>query len=573
MINKFYRIIQVFKLIHKFGIKKSFSKINEKWIYRSFSNIVFKDQTEDYFNSQKETKFIKMPKISIVVPIYNTDSLFLEQMIESVLAQTYTNFELCLFNGGSTDNNVEKVINSFKAKSDKIIYDYSEINHGIAENTNLALKLATGEYIGLLDHDDLLTKDALYEVVLIINKYEADVIYSDEDKIIGNTGKHISMHKKPDWSPDMLLSYNYICHFLVFKTSLLLEVGEFNSEFDGSQDYDFILRLTSKAEYIHHISKVLYHWRITENSTAASYSAKSYALLAGKNALQNYVLQKDKSLEVHEGAFNGAFNLKVNSNKNIKTLLLYFGYWQHENDLEKNYKNLNLNSNQDHFKVIMINLSEYESKIKKYRTRNLNYTVYDGFKKSIAELLNVFCENEWADYFIILNANVRFLKKNWQNTLIEEATVTNSVIISPKILNKIGRISSYGLAITKDQVRNIYNNINSEYYGYFGRLKISQNISAVSPELFLIKKEGYRRYGRFSEYYETDFTVIDYCIEVNKQGGHVKLVNHELLYTNHSHLYTWPKKEVNYMLEKNNCYLQSRDCYYPLEFLYKFHKS
>ncbi|MGG4212117.1 glycosyltransferase [Paenibacillus sp. FSL L8-0638] len=569
MINKFRVIMRAIHLVRDKGIKSFINKAHEKWFHLSFSEPPFVPLTEQQLEEQKNKIFNIQPKISIVVPVYNTNPLFLEQMVDSVLNQTYSNFELCLYNGGSTEGDVEKVINHFMSKSDKIVHACSETNYGISENTNRALAMATGEYIGLLDHDDLLTPDALYECVDAINRYGADVIYSDEDKIVGNTLQHISVHKKPDWSPDTLLSYNYICHFLVFKASLLQSTGLFNSQFDGSQDYDFILRLTERAVCIHHIPKVLYHWRISENSTAASYSAKSYALQAGKDALQNYVSNRNESLIVNEGAFHGAFNITPVLNEMQTAALFCLGNWENTQSVKEYYASLNISSEYRMFDVVMMNFTPFHKDADSIAEQSSYYKVYDCGDKNVAEALNGLLKTSNADHAIILNADIRSLADDWYKILISEAIATESAVIAPKILNKKNKISSYGLAVNQKGIINLYHNINSSFFGYFGRLKIAQNITAISPELFLLKKDAYKYYGDFDEAYTTDLTIVDYCLRVNIHSGHVKLVNHELLYTRQSHSYSWPENEWEVMLEKYKDYLQDRDHYYPLDFLYK----
>ena len=218
-------------------------------------------------------QFPYQPKISIIFPVYNVDEIWLEKAIDSVFAQLYENWELCIVDDASTKKNVHNVLLKYKSHK-KVKLKFLEENRGISQATNEALSLATGEFIGLLDHDDELSPDAIYENVKILNQYpEADLIYSDEDKI-NPEGKRIEPYFKPSWSPDLLLSYNYICHFSVYRKKMLDKMKGFRTGYEGSQDYDLLLRVTEKTDKIYHIPKILYHWRQIKGSTSTLHKEK-----------------------------------------------------------------------------------------------------------------------------------------------------------------------------------------------------------------------------------------------------------------------------------------------------------
>jgi glycosyltransferase involved in cell wall biosynthesis len=235
--------------------------------------------------SQREVQFAFRPVISVLVPAYETPESFLRQMIKSVLDQSYAGLELCIADGSATDR-VEQVVREYAAQDERIRYERLAENKGISQNTNAALALASGDYVGLLDHDDILLPGALYELVKALNEQgEADALYTDEDKVSMDLSRHFQPHFKPDFNMEYLCSNNYICHFFLVKRAIALAVGGFRSEFDGAQDHDFIFRCTEQADRVLHIPKVLYSWRSHETSTAANPESKLYAYEAGKRAV------------------------------------------------------------------------------------------------------------------------------------------------------------------------------------------------------------------------------------------------------------------------------------------------
>jgi glycosyltransferase involved in cell wall biosynthesis len=271
---------KVFKRI--FHIKENRKTNQEQYeIWMSKNN-----PTEEILENQRKHNFDQNPKISIVVPMYNTNETFFKELVESVESQTYSNWELCLADGSPEKNENFK---KYYENNEKIKYNFLNKNLGISENTNEAIKLATGNYIGFLDHDDLLSEDALYEVVNAINENNGpDFIYSDEDKIDEN-GERFEPYFKPDYSPETLEVNNYITHFVVVKKELVEKIGALNSEFNGAQDFDFVLRATENTNKIIHISKILYHWRVHNMSTANVADSKPYAFEAGKKVVEEHL--------------------------------------------------------------------------------------------------------------------------------------------------------------------------------------------------------------------------------------------------------------------------------------------
>ena len=294
---------QLVKCINKKNIKKGINHIRKHGVKGLKEYIVSRvnasampysewfelnKPTKEELEKQKKVKFEFEPKISIIVPTYKTPINFLREMIDSVVAQTYSNWELCIADGSEGDVAVEAELEKYAKQDDRIKYTLLEKNEGISGNTNAALELATGEYVGLFDHDDILAPNALYEVVKALQEKEYDILYTDEDKITGDGKEHNDPNFKPDFSMDLFCSHNYITHFFVVKTNIIKEIGGFRPEYDGSQDYDLMFRCIENADSIKHIPMILYHWRIHMNSVAGDPASKMYAYDAGKRAIEDH---------------------------------------------------------------------------------------------------------------------------------------------------------------------------------------------------------------------------------------------------------------------------------------------
>ena len=322
-IRKMYKTIKIYGF--KYAFKKmsliltgNFKSVDENgyaaWIKTN-------EPTEEELEKQRKHKFKISPKISVVVPMYNTKVGFFEELVNSLISQTYSNWELCLADGSEKKNHA---IEEITKKDERIKYHFIGENKNISGNTNEAIKMATGDFIGLLDHDDVLPAFALYEVVDAINKNpDVEFLYSDEDKINVEVQNRFDAYFKPDFSPDTLRSLNYICHFSVFKKTLMDKLGGFRSEYDGAQDYDIILRMSEETDKIVHISKILYHWRVHGQSTAKDLATKPYTFEAGKRALEDHLKRLNYDAIVREGKFSGSYEVeyKVKGNPKVSILI------------------------------------------------------------------------------------------------------------------------------------------------------------------------------------------------------------------------------------------------------------
>lgn len=333
-----HRINQIKFYIKKYGFIKTIKKCikvvirkiiriikNEKDLqYGDYGGWIRYNELKDAdLKAQMKKSFKISPKISIIVPMYNTKEKFLRELIECVINQTYSNWELCLCDGSPKENESYK---KYYEKDERIKYKFLNENLGIAGNSNKAIEMATGDYIDLLDHDDILAEYALFEVVKCINKYpDVEFIYSDEDKIDENSNRY-DAYFKPDFAPDTLRTQNYICHFSIFKKELMDLLEGFKTDYDGAQDYDIFLRMTENVEpnKIKHISRILYHWRVHNESTAKLDSnAKNYAFEAGKKAIEDHLERVNLKGTVSNGCIEGIYRIDYEVIRKSKSFYSY----------------------------------------------------------------------------------------------------------------------------------------------------------------------------------------------------------------------------------------------------------
>ena len=309
-----YTLQKGFRYLKHYGPKEFWIRLHERFEpeeipYGPWYEAYVPD--EQTLEKQRKQKFSQSPLISIAVPAYKTPGVFLRQMLDSVRAQTYGNWELCIANASPGEEEMGKILREYAKKDPRIRWMDLKENLGISENTNAAFAMAQGEFVGLLDHDDLLAPNALYEVVKAINETkDVDVVYTDEDKVTADLSEHFQPHFKPDFNLDLLRSNNYICHFFVVRRSILAQTGGFRKEVDGAQDHDLIFRCTEQAREIAHVPEILYHWRTHRESTADNPASKMYAYDAGKRAIEAHLARMQVQGTVSHTPDYGFFRVK-----------------------------------------------------------------------------------------------------------------------------------------------------------------------------------------------------------------------------------------------------------------------
>lgn len=569
------------------GVRGFLSKVNYKirehkakkgYGHLSFPNAKRREQEEN-------TKFEYSPLISILVPLYNTPQNFLTEMIDSVLWQTYKNWELCLADGSDFEHSyVGKHCLELVGKESRIKYKKLEKNEGISGNTNRCLEMATGEYIGLFDHDDILHPEVLFEYVKVINEKNADYIYCDETTFHGGSiDKMITMHFKPDFAPDNLRANNYICHFSCFKRSLLDGTELFRSEFDGSQDHDMILRLTDKAENIVHVPKLLYYWRSHAGSVASDIGAKSYAIEAARGAVADHLKKHGfKNFNITSTrAFETIFRIEYELTSRPKVSILIPNK-DHREDLERCINSIIDKTTYDNYEIIVIENNSVTDEIKEYYTKLENenrakIVNYEGVF-NYSKINNFGAKYADGDYILLLNNDTQVISINWIEELLMYAQRNDVGAVGAKLLYADKTVQHAGVVIGLGAHRTAGHTHYKKSYenlGYMGRLCYAQNVSAVTGACLLVKKTLFDEVGGLDEKFTVSLNDVDFCLKLRKLGylnvftPFAELYHHESISRG---LDTSDEKALRYneesklFREKWNMELEKGDPYYNPNF-------
>lgn len=488
---------------------------------------------------EEETVFGRQVLFSILVPLYNTPEKFLREMIESVTAQTYRGWELILADGSDAEHAyVEQVCKSYAEKDVRIRYSRLEKNEGISGNTNECLKLATGNYIGLLDHDDVLHPSVLYEYMVRICEENADYIYCDETTFKGSkTIDHmITLHFKPDFAPDNLRANNYICHFTVFKRTLLEGTELFRSQFDGSQDHDMILRLTSMAKHVSHVPRILYYWRSHPGSVAADIKAKTYAIDAAKGAVaehlkgmgfKNFTITSTKAFETifrirYEIVSDPKVSIVIPNKDHVEDLKRLITSIKQKTTYE-NYEIVIVENNStsqeiwDYYKEITENSKDEKGGTKGPKIRVVVYKDEFNFSK----ICNFGASFATGDYLLLLNNDMEVITPDWIEELLMYAQRPDVGAVGAKLYYPDRTIQHAGVVIGLGAHRtagHVHYRCADTNFGYMGRLMYAQNFSAVTGACLMVSTAKFNELGGLDEDFAVALNDVDFCLRLLGKG-------------------------------------------------------
>ncbi len=510
--------------------KLDYKKIERKAMAR-YGTESFPDEARA--KEERETVFDRMIKISILVPLYNTPEPFLRDMITSVLNQTYQNWELCLADGSDAEHGeVGRICREYLEKDSRIVYQKLLKNEGISGNTNECLKLATGEYIGLFDHDDILHPSTLYEYVKAVNEQDADYIYCDETTFKnGDINKMLTMHFKPDYAVDNLRANNYICHFSVFAKRLLEGEELFRSRFDGSQDHDMILRMTDRAKHIVHIPKLLYYWRCHEGSVASGIDAKPYVVAAAKGAVADHLRR------------HGFTHFQITSTRAFETIFkiryeiigdpmisIVIPNKDHAADLKRCITSILEKSTYENYEIVIVEngsetkeIFDYYTSLKEYD--NIRVVTYEkpegqnGFNYSAVNNFGV--KQTKGDYILLLNNDTEVITVNWMEELLMYAQREDVGAAGAKLYYGNKTIQHAGVVLQLGAHRTAghsHYGQSRENLGYMGRLCYAQNVSAVTGACLLVKKSLFEEVGGLDESFAISLNDVDFCLKLREKG-------------------------------------------------------
>lgn len=505
---------------------KLLSKYREKKAIRIHGTGSFPSAAER--KKEETTVFPKDVTFSILVPLYNTPERFLREMIESVMTQTYGKWELCLADGSDDAHAfVGRICQEYRQKDSRIKYQKLAKNEGISGNTNECYKMATGNYIALFDHDDLLHPCVLFAYMQAICEKDADYIYCDEATFKGNSINHmITMHFKPDYAPDNLLANNYICHFSVFGRELL-ESGElFRSQFDGSQDHDMILRLTAKAKHIVHIPRILYYWRSHKGSVASSIDAKTYAINAAKGAVADRLTRLGyKNFEIESTrAFATIFRIKYElTSRPLVSIII--PNKDHVDDLSRCVESIINLSTYDNYEIVIVENNSETAEIRTYyeeisRHPRVQVVEYKG-DFNYSKINNFGVQYAKGEYLLLLNNDTEVITPDWMEELLMYAMRKDVGVVGAKLYYPDKTIQHAGIVIGLGAHRtagHTHYRIPEANVGYMGRLCYAQDVTAVTGACMMVSKALYEELGGLDESFTVALNDVDFCLRVREKG-------------------------------------------------------
>ena len=444
-------------------------------------------------------------------------------MIESVLNQTYGKLELCLADGSGEDDTAGTVICEYVEKDPRVRYQKLGSNLGIAGNTNAAVNMAEGEYVALLDHDDLLEEHALFEIVKWLQNHpETDMVYTDEDKVTFDSKTYFKPHFKPDFNRELLRSNNYICHLLTVKKDLLMEAGLYKEEFDGAQDYDLILRCSEKAKQIGHIPQVLYHWRSHTASTAANPGSKSYAYEAGRKAVEAHLkrMGEDAVVEPMDNPGFYRVNYRVQGNAKVSIVLMNVTSLK---DLRRIVRAVSRHRSYGNFEILVLWNGPEKNKgilnfIKEHRQIPIK-VVYCTSARNNFVTFSRLAEKMDSDYLLFLDGQIEKVSRGFLETFLGNAQRPYVGAVGGRVYDNSGRLVAGAKILDLNGLAgDAFEGLRFGYTGYFHKAVLQQNFHAVSGKAMMVRRTSFLQAGGFSEEVEDRYKDVDLCLKLEQLG-------------------------------------------------------
>ena len=489
-------IKKVFTYLKMHGFSGALNKVicilrQRTFTYEKWMKLNDPDKTDLIF--QEKYQFKNSPKISVIVAAYNTPINYFEYMVNSVINQTYHNWELCIADGSDHDKLEQKIKNDY-SEDRRIKYKRLKHNYGISENMNKALELATGEYIVIFDHDDCLSQDALFECVKYLNEHpNCRMLYSDEDKIRGDSQQRFEPYFKTDFNIDLLRTNNYICHLLMVDKRIIDDVGFMNSEYDGAQDHDFVLRCADYLNYqsIGHIPKILYHWRVHEKSTALNPSSKLYAFEAGKKAVSEHYKRAGIEAVVIDQPILGFYRsiFKLNENPLVSIII---PNKDHMDDLQRCIDSIVTKSTYSDYEILIVeNNSESESTFRYYeevqkQNSKVKLIHYSG-PFNYSKINNFAVKYASGDYLLFLNNDTEVINPKWIEELLGFCQRCDVGAVGAKLLYPNDTVQHAGIVVGMGGIAgNSFVGFGSQHPGYFGQIMCARDCSAVTAACMMV---------------------------------------------------------------------------------------
>lgn len=520
-----YNILKGIRYLRHFGWKEFRIRLAERM---EPEEVPYGPWYEDYrvkpeeLKQQKKRRWKQEICFSIAVPVYRTPETFLRQMIESVTGQSYGNWELCIANGSPDDEKVRAVLEEYAGRDPRIRVKNLE-NQGIAGNSNAALAMAKGDYVGFLDHDDLLAPNALYEAAAYLEKYpQTDMLYTDEDKVTEDLSAHFQPHLKPDFNLDLLRSNNYICHFLIVKRTLALRAGEFRQEYEGAQDYDFVLRCADQACRIGHVPEILYHWRTSRSSTADNPASKMYAYDAGKRAIEAHLQRRGEKGEVSLKKDLGFYRVvyPVKKQERISVVIPSKDQWE---TLKACLDSIREKTTYPDYEIIVVeNNSREPETFAYYKTidgrDNIRVITWDK-PFNYSAINNFGIRHASGQYVICLNNDIQVITGGWMEELLGVCQREEVGVVGAKLYYPDDTIQHAGIVVGIGGIAgSLFVGMKRERSGYLHKASLMQDLSAVTAACMMVKKKAFEEAGGFEEKLAVAFNDVDLCLKIREKG-------------------------------------------------------